>query len=127
MGNPVVHFEVMGKDAKALQSFYKQAFDWQFEPPVAGVNVPNYSLVHPQNGSTKGGIDGINGGIGDSPEGYAGHVTFYVAVPDIKAALGKIETLGGKRLMGPDVVPGGGPTIAMFADPEEHVIGLVQI
>jgi predicted enzyme related to lactoylglutathione lyase len=28
MGNPVVHFEVVGKDAQALQSFYKDAFDW---------------------------------------------------------------------------------------------------
>src|ERR1700687_2731605 len=108
MGNPVVHFEVMGKDAQELQSFYKQAFDWQFEAPVKGVNVPNYSVV---NTKADGGIQG---GIGDSPDGYGGHVTFYVGVPNIEAAFSKIEGLGGKRMMGPDTVPGGGPTIGMF-------------
>ena len=121
MGNPVVHFEVIGKNAQTLQNFYKKAFDWQIDPPAPGINAQNYSLAHPQAGV------GIDGGIGNisGSNGYSGHVTFYVGVPDIKAALGKIEALGGKRLMGPDVVPGG-PTIAMFADPEDHVIGLVE-
>lgn len=32
MGDPVVHFEVIGKDPAALQDFYKQAFDWEIEP-----------------------------------------------------------------------------------------------
>jgi len=41
-----------------------------------------------------------------------GHVTFYVAVPDIDAALTKAESLGGKRLRGPDEVPGAGIVIA---------------
>ncbi len=120
MGKPVVHFEILGKDAQGLQNFYKQAFDWHFDSPVKGVNVPNYSIVNTQADA------GIQGGIGGSPEGYAGHVTFYVGVPNIEAAFAKIETLGGKRMMGPDVVPGGGPTIGMFTDPEDHVIGLVQ-
>jgi len=40
-------------------------------------------------------------------EGYEGHVTFYVGVPDIEAALVKAESLGGKRLFGPEAVPGG--------------------
>ncbi len=68
---------------------------------------------------------GIGGGVGGGMEGYDGHVTFYVEVPDIEAGLAKAESLGGTRLMGPDEVPGG-PTIAQFADPEGHKIGLVQ-
>jgi predicted enzyme related to lactoylglutathione lyase len=119
MGNPVVHFEIMGKDAKTLQEFYKQAFDWQIGERGSGAGAQNYSLVRPNNGS------GIEGGIGDM-KGYEGHVTFYVGVPDINAALAKVEKLGGRRIMGPDEVPGG-PTIALFADPENHTIGLVQI
>jgi uncharacterized protein len=39
-------------------------------------------------------------------EGYEGHVTFYVGVPDVEAALVKAESLGGKRLFGPEAVPG---------------------
>ena len=121
MGNPVVHFEILGKDAKALQKFYTQAFGWHIDPPSGGVNARSYMMAHPQAGV------GIDGGIGDmdSSNGYSGHVTFYVGVPDIKAALDKIAALGGKRMMGPDKVPGG-PTIALFTDPEDHVIGLVE-
>ena len=35
------------------------------------------------------------------PEGYGGHVTFYIEVPDVEAALAKAEELGGSRIMGP--------------------------
>jgi predicted enzyme related to lactoylglutathione lyase len=35
------------------------------------------------------------------PEGMPGHVTFYVEVPDVEAALVRAEQLGGTRLMGP--------------------------
>jgi predicted enzyme related to lactoylglutathione lyase len=28
MPNPVAHFEVIGRDANALQSFYKNLFGW---------------------------------------------------------------------------------------------------
>ncbi len=114
MGNPVVHFEVVGKDAQALQSFYKDAFDWQMEPAI-----PNYAIARP------GGEGGINGGIGATPDGGAGHVTFYVQVPDLEAALSKIEGLEGSTVMGPTEVPEG-PTIAMFADPEGHLVGLLK-
>jgi uncharacterized protein len=119
MANPVVHFEVIGKDAKALQNFYQQAFDWQIEPVSSGAGVTDYAMVHPQID------DGINGGIGETTNGYGGHVTFYVAVPDLESALSKIQRLGGRTMMPPDQVPGG-PRIALFADPEGHVIGLVQ-
>jgi uncharacterized protein len=115
MGNPVVHFEVIGSDAQALQSFYKEAFDWQIEEAIA-----NYAMAHP------GGEGGINGGIGAAMgEGGAGHVTFYVEVPDLEAALSKIEGLGGSTVMEPSEVPEG-PTIAMFADPEGHLVGLLK-
>ncbi len=49
-----------------------------------------------------------------------------VEVLDVEAALAKAESLGGSRLMGPDEVPGGGPVIGQFADPEGHAIGLIQ-
>ena len=64
--------------------------------------------------------------IGTAPEGYGGHVTFYVEVPDVEAALAKAESLGGTRMMGPDKVPEAGIEIALFSDPEGRVIGLVK-
>ena len=59
-------------------------------------------------------------------QGSNGHVTWYVEVPDVEAALAKAEKLGGQRLMGPDTVPGGGPTLGQITDPEGHLIGVVQ-
>ena len=119
MGNPVVYFEIVGRDARALQDFYRQAFDWQIGPPIASGGPKDYAMVFPQaEGCINGGI---GGGIGDR----AGHVTFYIEVPDIKSVLRKVETLGGKRIMGPESIPNG-PTIALFKDPEGHLIGLVQ-
>jgi predicted enzyme related to lactoylglutathione lyase len=53
------------------------------------------------------------------------HVTFYVAVEDVAAALELIECKGGKKAFGPHPIPDGG-IIAGFLDPEGHLIGLVQ-
>jgi uncharacterized protein len=115
VGQPVVHFEVVGQDADALREYYGELFGWQFAEPMGPTN---YTTVQdPPNG--------VGGGIGSAPEGYPGHVTFYVAVPDVGAALDKAESLGGSRMMGPDEVPGAGITIGLFSDPEGHVIGLV--
>jgi uncharacterized protein len=114
MPNPVVHFEVLGKDAEALQAFYGQVFDWQLNPVM-----PTYAMV-----ST--GVDGgIAGGVGAPPDAGAGHVTFYVAVEDLSAALQQVESAGGRTVQPPMDVPNG-PSIALFADPEGHVIGLVK-
>ena len=52
-------------------------------------------------------MSGIGGGVGQGPEGYTGHVTFYVGVPDVEAALAKAESLGGTRMMGPEQVTEG--------------------
>ena len=120
MGRAVVHFEVIGKDAAALQSFYSGLFDWQIDAD----NPMNYGIVTKDGNTTPDG-GGIGGGIGAGPEGYAGHVTFYVEVPDVEAALAKAESLGGTRLMGPEEVPGG-PELGMFADPEGHAVGVVK-
>ncbi|MDQ6933544.1 MAG: VOC family protein [Candidatus Eremiobacteraeota bacterium] len=119
MGNPVVHFEIVGKDANLLRKFYRDAFDWQIGAPMSGVGVPDYTMVQPNEGS------GIPGGIGEAPEGYDGHVTFYVSVPNAAAALRKVESLGGKIMQGADQVPGG-PIIGLFEDPDGHVVGVVQ-
>ena len=114
MGNPVVHFEVLGKDAGGLESFYTQLFGWkanEVEGPM------EYATVE------TGGEGGISGGIGAAPEGGDGHVTFYVQVDDVQAGLDKAGSLGGATVMPPMEVPGGGK-IALFTDPEGHTVGL---
>jgi uncharacterized protein len=121
MGQPVVHFEVIGKDAAKLQSYYGELFGWQFDAD----NPMQYGMV-PREGNVNAEGIGIGGGVGGGMEGYEGHVTFYVEVPDIEAALQKAESLGGKRMMGPDSPPGSQVEIGLFSDPEGHVIGVVR-
>jgi predicted enzyme related to lactoylglutathione lyase len=120
MGRPVVHFEVIGTDGKKLQAYYSELFDWELDTD----NPMGYGVV-PREGNTSPEGVGIGGGVAGGPPGYAGHVTFYVEVPDVEAALAKAESLGGKRLSGPDKVMEG-LEIGQFADPEGHVIGLTK-
>ena len=120
MGRPVVHFEVVGKDGPALQSFYSTLFEWEIDAD----NPMSYGMVAQQGNTTPDGR-GIGGGVAQGPDGYPGHVTFYVEVPDVEAALARAEELGATRLMGPDE-PMEGLVIGLFNDPEGHTIGVVK-
>jgi predicted enzyme related to lactoylglutathione lyase len=114
MPNPVVHFEIQAKDPKKVQEFYQKLFDWHIDDN----NPMNYGMVdtHAEGG--------INGGIGESPEGV-NRVTFYTQVNDLQAYLDKAEQLGGKTVMPPTEIPNV-VTLAMFADPEGNIIGMVK-
>jgi uncharacterized protein len=113
MGHAVVHFEILGPDGEALQRYYADLFGWEIDAS----NPMKYGMVQPT-------APGIGGGVGPSEEGSA-LVTFYVDTDDLQASLDKAESLGGKRVQPPTDIPGG-PSVAMFADPQGNVIGLVK-
>jgi uncharacterized protein len=122
MGQPVTHFEVIGKDGERLRAFYGDLFGWEIDAS----NPIGYGVVA-REGNTNAEGAGIGGGIGVGPNpDYEGHVTFYVEVPDVEAALDKAESLGGTRIFGPDPVPGTDVVLGQFTDPEGHMIGLTQ-
>lgn len=114
MGRPVVMFEIMGTDGGALRTFYAELFGWQIDAE----NPMGYGFVEPGPGK------GIGGGIGVLPEGYPGHVTFYVEVPDVEEALAQAESLGATRVMGPENIMER-VDVGHFADLEDHLIGLI--
>jgi uncharacterized protein len=121
MGNAVVHFEVIGKDGEKLRDYYSELFDWK----INADNEMGYGLVDAgDNTNVKGEQVGIGGGVSGGPEGYDGHLTFYVEVPDVEAALAKAESLGGSRVMGPETIMGT-MVLGQFTDPEGHLVGLV--
>jgi|SRR5947208_10896250 len=120
MGQPVVHFEIIGKDGDKLRSYYAELFGWEFDAD----NPMNYGMVQRDGNTNADGI-GIGGGVGAGPEGYDGHVTFYIEVPDVEAALAKAESLGGSRTMGPEKVSDE-VEIGLFNDPEGHHVGVVK-
>lgn len=120
MGQPVVHFEIVGQDSAKLQEYYSGLFGWKIDAN----NPMSYGMVEREGNVNADGI-GIGGGVGGGPEGYGGHLTFYVEVPDVEAALTKAESLGGARVMGPEQ-PMEGLEIGLFTDPEGHLVGLVR-
>ncbi len=112
MGAQIVHVEVRGKDGAALQSFYEDIFGWDLDKNNPG----GYGMVRQDSG--------VSGGIGASQDGTIGHVTFYVHTENAQGVLDKVAAKGGRVLMPlTEVAPE--TTIALFADPEGHVVGIM--
>ena len=111
MSNPVMWFEVEGKDAKKLQDFYSKAFGWEIDAD----NPMNYGMVQAK--------EGIPGGVGPNSDGA--RVTIYIQVADLQEALDAVEKAGGKTVNPPMQVPNG-PELAHFSDPEGNFIGLLK-
>jgi len=122
MGQPVVHFEIVGRDGDALKRYYSDLFGWRIDSD----NPMGYGIVAKDENLAPDGT-GIGGGVAAGPPGYDGHLTFYVAVDDCEAALAKAEKLGGTRAMGPDEIPGMNLIIGQFTDPEGHLVGVLQV
>lgn len=122
MGQPVVHFEITGKDPGRLRGFFGELFGWEYDmaPAAAAVSDPDdygfIELLAAEDGA------GIRGGIGGGPR-HAPHALFYVAVADVEQALRRAESLGGTRQMGPQTARSG-LVVGHFADPEGNLIGL---
>lgn len=125
MGQPVVHFEVIGDDPASLRDFYDSLFHWQFDTggPVAEAvsEAGRYGFTEAGTGAGVGIPGGIGGGIG-----YASRTLFYVGVPDVEDALNQAEALGGARVSGPHGSPDSPLTVGFFTDPEGHLIGLAS-
>jgi predicted enzyme related to lactoylglutathione lyase len=116
VGQPVVHWEIGARDGSKLQEFYRTLFDWkiQVDPQF------NYGMVE------TGGQGGINGGISTLQCSEAQpYVAFYVQVDDLEGYLARAEGMGGKTIIPPMPIPGVG-SMAMFADPEGHCVGLFK-
>jgi predicted enzyme related to lactoylglutathione lyase len=123
---PVVHFEVIGKDPERLRKYFGELFGWVFDTPspvAHEVSEPQtygfLDLVASEDGT------GIRGGIGGGPA-YESHAVFYVGVPDVETALRRAESLGGARVMGPATSPSG-LVVGHFTDPEGTLMGVAGV
>jgi hypothetical protein len=114
MAAKVIHFEVTGRDGAGLQRFYSEVFDWKLDTDNPG----GYGMLREE------GPGAIGGGIGATRDGSAGQVTFYVHADDPEATLRRVEELGGRVIM-PLTEVAKDTTIALFADPEGHVVGIM--
>ncbi len=111
MGAKIIHVEVTGKDGAKLQKFYSDVFGWSLD-----TNNPGGYGMERQGDMTAG--------IGAANDGGAGHVTFYVHTDDPAAVLAKAASSGGRVIMPlTEVAPE--TIVALFADPEGHIVGLM--
>jgi len=114
MKNGVVHWEIGTTDPAKTGKFYSELFDWDMDHHEG----MNYHMAK------AAGEGAIGGGIGPLEGGMSPYVTFYVEVEDLQASLDKAVKLGGKQIVPPTEIPGGLGSIAWFADPDGHTIGL---
>jgi uncharacterized protein len=116
MPQPIIYFEIVGKDAALLRRYYSELLGWQFDADVQPRGF-DYASVRAHDA-------GVGGGIGAAAPGTSGYLTFYVGVTDVENTLARAEGLGGKRIFGPDRVSET-LELGMFKDPEGHVVGLL--
>ncbi len=112
MSSPVTHFEIIGKNAIALQKFYADTFGWKLGPPA--VELGNYSLFDNEG-------KGIGGGIGEGDP----RVTVYIEVADPQVCLDKAIKAGATMMM-PVTQIMENVTIAMFSDPAGNTVGILK-
>lgn len=119
MANPVVYFEIGGREAEGLREFYSELFGWNInEKGEASAAGSPYWFVQGEEGGIPGGIIKTDENM---PPNY---VMFYVQSDDLQATLDKVVGLGGTAVVSPSDVPGGMGQIAVFMDPDGNVIGL---
>jgi predicted enzyme related to lactoylglutathione lyase len=126
VSQPVVHFEVIGKDPAALRKYFGELFGWQFETPSpVAQEVSERESYGFLDRITSADGAGIPGGVGGGA-GYDSHAVFYIGVPNVEAALQRAEELGGSRVMGPATSPNG-LVVGHFTDPEGTLIGVAGV
>ena len=122
MGQPIVHYEIIGEDPEDLQRFYGELFGWEYS---IGDTVSRSVSAPGRYGFIEGGANGgtqPNGGVAGGA-GFERRLLFYVGVDDVEAALAKAEELGGRREFGPDGRPGE-LVVGRFSDPAGNEVGV---
>jgi hypothetical protein len=104
---PIVYFEIAGPKGAGLREFYAEVFEWRID---AASGVPASST------------GGLRGGLREDPA----EKILYLGVPDIDAALARIEAAGGIVILPRTVVPGI-VTYALFLDPAGNRLGLAEL
>jgi predicted enzyme related to lactoylglutathione lyase len=111
MGNPVIWFEINGRDASRLHDFYRKVFGWT----VDADNPMSYGFVR------TGSDEGIQGAIATG-QGSRG-VTIFLGTDDVQGTLDRAVAAGAEVVAPVGGIPGV-VELAQFRDPEGNTIGL---
>ncbi|WP_430333393.1 VOC family protein [Rhodococcus sp. ACT016] len=124
MSGRVIHFEVPFDDGDRARNFYRQAFGWNLnEMPEMKYTGVSTGPVAESGMPAEPGY--IGGGMFERAEQAPTGPVITVDVPDIEAALAKIESLGGATVSAKQPVGEMG-FAAYFRDTEGNVMGLWQ-
>jgi len=124
--NPIVHFEMPYSNQDRLCKFYASAFGWQMNKtgPEMGDYVVVTTTEIDQNRMVK--TPGtINGGFFPKQPNGPQHPSVVVAVDDIKDAINKVKSAGGKVVGEPIEIPGIGMYVS-FDDTEGNRASILQ-
>jgi predicted enzyme related to lactoylglutathione lyase len=105
--------------------FYRDAFGWDAEP-IATSYDPAVEMDHQVMRGGVGATGLVRHLLGNDSaalDAHADSVAFYVQVPDLGAALQRIETVGGTLVGGP-ISGTDGAQLALIADPHGALVGL---
>lgn len=120
VGNVGWH-ELLTSDWESAWEFYAKHYGWEkdyaHDMGPAGI----YQTFRIDTGTYTGAMMNLPADGSYGPPRWQ----FYFQVPDVAAAVPKIEAGGGKVTMGPHVVPGGS-TIVVATDPQGGVFALVS-
>ncbi len=113
--HPIVHVEISSADREASGKFYHDLFGWE----VQQMPEMSYATFATGDGEVGGGLNPV------TPENPPGTIMVYVNTEDIEDSLRKVESLGGKVLSRPQMIPDVG-LFAIFKDPTGNTLALLQ-
>lgn len=106
-------------DIEAARAFYGAVFDWSFK--VTGALDGRYVVASAADEMVAGLIPRQR----RRPEDPGGRWVPFMSVPDPQASVREVAAGGGRTLVRPTMLPGRG-LVALFADPEGVVFGVLQ-
>jgi hypothetical protein len=113
----MIHWELMVADPERTKSFYARVFDWTFVP--VGPEYPEYTLVQT-------GVE-PNGGLMQRPPSVPhSALNSYFRVDDLDRTL-RLAVEAGATVIVPRTEVTGIGWFAMFLDPEQIAIGVMQL
>jgi predicted enzyme related to lactoylglutathione lyase len=124
--NPVIHFEMPYDQADRMVKFYQSAFGWEMNH--LGAEMGDYVMAMTAESNEIGPIHpgAINGGFfSRTPDLPDQCPSVVISVDDIREAMAKVSTAGGKILGEPMEIPGVGQYVS-FHDTEGNRVSLLQ-
>ncbi len=117
----LVHFDVSADDPERAARFYRDALGWEFQKWEGPMDYWLVTTGPDSEPGINGGLAPRDGSFGGGPGGF----TCTLDVPDLDAAVARVEAAGGKITVPKMAVPGVG-WLVYANDTEGNTFGMMQ-